>query len=264
MTFNELIMLIGKISYPILIVASLFFGISLALQIYISSAVKKVLKNSRGNFDNIKNEKAKQECLKAISIAKDEAVCYFETQAKLKKERTKNKVKKAFKITEKQLIDNEINLKEVFLDLFKGTAGAFSNYGGKERGYLSFTEREIFSVLSLLRERLENIIDSSGVYVLKSVNISTFIIALNFYKSLEKIKNNLWVTVVFWLVDFFLWFGRVFSPNAITKFLLKEFAHDNLSLLISKAMVEVCGKELAYIYYEKSLLQENAQIEEIA
>jgi hypothetical protein len=140
----------------------------------------------------------------------------------------------------------------------------FSYYGGRERGYLSFTEREIFSVIKLLRQRLEEIVDSSKIFWLKSVNISTFIIALNLYKSFENFKNKTGVVIAVWILDFFLWFGRVFSPHAITKYFLNEFAFDDLSVLIAKALVEVCGKELAFIYYQKSTLKEKADSNEVA
>ena len=122
----------------------------------------------------------------------------------------------------------------------------------------------MFSVITLLRQRLTNIVDSSGIFWLKSVNISTFVVALNIYKSVENFKNKVWVIVIVWFIDFCLWFGRVISPHAITKYFLKEFAFDDLSVLVSKALVEVCGKELAYIYYQKSTLKDSAENNEVA
>ena len=79
-----------------------------------------------------------------------------------------------------------------------------------------------------------------------------------------KLKDKVWVIIAVWLLDFFLWFGRVVSPHAITRYFLNEFAFDNLSVLISKALVEVCGKELAYIYYQKSTLNEKQESNEVA
>lgn len=256
MTFQEILIIIAKVSYVVLIIASVFFGMTLAVQIYVSSVIKKVLKNSRANFDKILDKKSKTECLEIIKQTEIEVVDYIETQNLIKKRKKRNKLKKAFNAKQNAEITSDLNAKTVFLDLFKGTASVFSNYGGRERGYLSFTEREIFSVIDLLRIRIENIIDSSNVIWLKTINISTFIVALNFYKSLERFKNKVWVILIVSIIDFFLWFGRVFSPHSLTRYVLKEFASDNLSVLISKAMVEVCGKELAYIYYEKSLLKD--------
>ncbi len=264
MTIQEILAIIGKISYVFLIVMSVIFGITLAVQTYVSKSIKRVLINSRENFDKIADKKAKAECLKIINQSKTEIVEFFEINAKNKKIKQNNKVKKAFNGKEIAVSDAETNIKSIFLDLFKSTASVFSFYDGKERGYLSFTEREIFSIINLLRERLEKIVDSSGIFWLKSVNISAFIVALNLYKSFEKFKNKVGVIVIVKLLDFFLWFGRVFSPHAITKYFLKEFAFDNLSLLISKALVEVCGKELAYVYYQKSTLKNNADTNEVA
>ena len=75
-------------------------------------------------------------------------------------------------------------------------------------------------------------------------------------ESFENFKNKFWVSVIIAFMDFFSWFGRVFSPHAITKYILNEFAFDNLSVLVTKAVIEISGKELAYIYYEKSTLKE--------
>ena len=264
MTFQELLPIIGKISYVFLIVMSVIFGITLAVQTYLSKSIKKILKNSRENFDKIADNNAKTECLKIINQSKTEMVEIFERDAKLKKIKKKNRVKKAINGKEKTVEDNSQTAKDVFLDLFKSTASVFSYYGGRERGYLSFTEREIFSVVNLLRERLKEIVDSSGIFWLKSVNISTFIIALNLYKSFEKFKNKVSVIIIVWLLDFFLWFGRVFSPHSITKYFLKEFAFDNLSVLIVKALVEICGKELAFIYYQKSIVAKKVESTDVA
>lgn len=241
MTIQEFLATLGTVSYVFLIVISIFFGMTLAVQVYVSSAVKKTLKNTRANFNKISDKNAKIECLKIISQAEIELVDALENQRKSKRKKQAD----------------ELNVKDVFLDLFKSTASVFSNYGGKERGYLSFTEREIFSVIQLLCKRVEDVVDSSGVFLFKCVNVSTFIIALNFYKSFENFKNKFWVSVIIAFIDFFLWFGRVFSPHSITKYVLKEFATDNLSILVTKAVVEIFGKELAYIYYEKSLVNQD-------
>lgn len=264
MTMQDLLLIIGKVSFIVLIVMSVLFGMTIAVQTFLSVSIKRILKNSRENFDKIADTNAKKECLKIIEQSKTEIVELLDINAKTKKLERKNKIKKAFNGKEKTIEVSALNAKDVFLDLFKSTASVFSYYGGRERGYLSFTEREIFSVIKLLRQRLEEIVDSSKIFWLKSVNISTFIIALNLYKSFENFKNKTGVIITIWLLDFFLWFGRVFSPHAITKYFLNEFAFDDLSVLIAKALVEVCGKELAYIYYQKSTLKEKLDSNEVA
>ncbi len=261
---QETLAIIGKISYMFLIVLSVIFGMTLAVQFYLSRSIKKVLKNSRENFDKIGDEKAKIECLKIINQSKEDIVYFLENNAKNKKIIKKNKIKKAFNQKQQSISADDFTAKDVFLDLFKSTASVFSSYGGKERGYLSFTEREIFSVVTLLRGRLKDIVDSSGIFWLKSINISTFILALNLYKSYENFKNKVWVIIIIWLIDFFLWFGRVVSPHAITKYFLNEFVSDSLSVVISKAIVEICGKELAYIYYQKSLVRKSDKGDKVA
>ena len=159
MTMQDLLLIIGKVSFIVLIVMSVLFGITIAVQTFLSLSIKRILKNSRENFDKIADTNAKKECLKIIEQSKTEIVELLDINAKTKKLERKNKVKKAFNGKEKTIDVSALNAKDVFLDLFKCTASVFSYYGGRERGYLSFTEREIFSVIKLLRQRLEEIVD---------------------------------------------------------------------------------------------------------
>ncbi len=259
----DFLVVVGKISYVILIIGSILFGITIAVQVYVSSVIKKLLKDSRSNFDKIKNGDAKKECLDVINLAKTEVVLFMEQSKREKKLNRKAKDDSYVKIKQR-CGKKKVELKDILLDLFKGTAGVFSNYGGQERGYLSFTEREIFSSINLLRKRLEEIIYYSNIIWLKSLKISTVIIALDIYKSINDLKGKFFVAVCLKIIDFFLWVGRVISPSSLTKYILKEFASDNLTDLFAKSLVEICGKELAYIYYEKSLVLKDSKGVQVA
>lgn len=260
---GDFLVVFGKISYVVLIIGSIVFGITMAVQVYVSSIVKRLLKNSRENFDKILDLKSKKECLKVINFAKKEIVLYVGQSKKPKKAKGNNKENFTPQIVQKHS-KNSVELKDILFDLFKGTASVFSNYGGRERGYLSFTEREIFSSIDTLKKRVEEIIDNSGVIWLKTLNVSTILIALDTYKSFEDFKGKFWVSIFLKVIDFFLWIGRVISPIALTKYILKEFSSDNLSDLLKKSFVEICGKELSYIYYEKSLVKKEKKDIEVA
>ena len=93
MTIQDLLPLIGKISFIVLIVMSILFGVSIAVQTFLSVSIKRILKNSRENFDKIADNNAKNECLKIINQSKTEMVKIFDHSNKIKKLEKKNKIK---------------------------------------------------------------------------------------------------------------------------------------------------------------------------
>ena len=135
-------------------------------------------------------------------------------------------------------------------------ADPFSHYENKDRGYLSFTEREIFAVLDEFRLRLVDIIDSSKVIWLKGLKISFIIECWNIYDGAIKIKNRPFILLLASILDFFLWFSKFISPAGMSKYIVSSALGSSLSSLLSTSLIDIAGKELAVIYYEKSKSKE--------
>ena len=251
---TEFLIFFGKITYVTLIISSVIFGISIAVDLWINVTIKNINKETDFNFGKIKDEETKNLVISKIDNANTKFVDFLKESKKIDKQKTRNKIRKFFKLKEKKVDKTTLNAKDILIELAKGVYEPFSNVNGVNRGYLSFTEEEIFTTLKLLIERVEKIFNSSNVIWLKTLKVSTL---LQIYNVRGAIKNNLFITVSLSLINFFMWFGRVFSPVSISKYFLKTINSQNLSGLISYSVVNILGKELAVLYKENRLKSES-------
>ena len=243
---------VPKISFIFLIVMSVIFGVSVAMRKYMASVIKKVRKNSDANYKKLSNEEA-EICNAAIIKAKSDYSVFLKESKKEKKLKNRNKIRKVFKLKEKPLPEKSVEIKEILVSLAGGVAEPFLGYKGKKkRGFLSFSEREIFTVLKTLKIRLKEIFDSADIEYLKDVKISFILECAGFVGKFGKIKNNGIYILAFKIINFFLWFTRFLSPTGIGKYLVKDIGGDNLQTLIADAFIDIVGQELAVVYKEKS------------
>lgn len=248
---------VTKTSFIFLIVMSVIFGVSIAMRKYIASVIKKVRKNSDANYKKLTDEEAKA-CNAAISAAKTDYGEFLKENKKQKKLENRNKIRKVFKLKQIEAPVRSVTVKEVMVSLAGGVAEPFLGYKGKKkRSFLSFSEREIFTVLKTLKIRLKEIIDSADIEYLKDVKISFVLECVGLVGKFGKIKNNGFYLLGFKIVNFFLWFTRFISPVGIGKYLVNDISGDNLQTLIADAFIDIVGQELAVIYKEKSFGEEN-------
>ncbi len=250
---SEFLYYLSKITYVTFIIGSIFFGMSIAFNLYLKSVIRKVLKNTNQNFNKIQDEESKKVCIESIKNAQIEYVNYLNESARYARLQRKNKMLSLFNKNKVRVIEKpQSNAVSVFTNLAKSVSMPFSFYNNRERGYLSFTEREIFLIAQQLRARLEEIINSSGIIWLKSLKISFFIECWNLYDSAIKIKNKPLTLLLINILNFFLWFSKFLSPIGISKYIVSDAFSGGLSSLMSSALIEIAGKELAIIYYDKS------------
>lgn len=241
-----------KISFIFLIVMSVIFGVSVGMRKYIASVIKKVRKNSDVNYKKLTADEA-EVCNAAISKAKSDYLIFLKEGKVRKKLEKRNKIRKVFRLKEKPLPEKSLQMKEILVTLAGGVAEPFLGYKGKKkRGFLSFSEREIFTVLKTLKIRLKEILDSTDIEYLKDVKISFVLNCVGIVGKFGKIKNNGIYILGFKIVNFFLWFTRFLSPTGVGKYLVNDISGDNLQTLIADAFIDIIGKELAVIYKEKS------------
>ena len=235
--------------YIVLVVGSVLFGVSLAVNLWVYSTVKKVRKEADKNFIYNLSESEMQGVNFAIKTAKSEYYKIIEEANK----RKKLCKKKALLVSEKKT--NKIS--DVFLNLLKGVYKPFSIVNGKERGYLSFTKNEIFDVSYTALKRLDELLSKSGISFIKNVKISHLASGVSLYVGYKNFIEKIWVVFIFKTINFFVWFLRIFSPVSISKYLIKNFANQNLSVLLYDTIVEVVGKELAVVYKKERVKLEN-------
>lgn len=243
---------IPKISFAVLIVFSVVFGISLAMRKYISTVIKKIRKNSDLNYKKLTDEEA-EICNLSIQVAKGEYIEFLKENKKRNKYKNRNKIRKIFKINQIKLPENNIGVKEIIVNLASGVAKPFLSSDGKKKiTFLSFSEAEIFTVLKTLKIRLKEILDSADIEYLKYIKISFILECVELVGKFGKITNNVFYIMLFKIINFFLWFTRFVSPVGIGKYLVNDISGDNLQTLIADAFIDIVGQELAVIYKEKS------------
>ncbi len=238
-------------TYIFLIVGSVFFGISIGVNLWLSSTVKNVQKEVDNNFKKIDDEETVKLLSKAINKAKSDFSSYIRLSKKIQKVEKSNKVRRFFKLQEKPVPENLYDLKSIFNELLKGVYYPFENKSEDFRGYLSFSEREVFNILKALNKRLEEIFSSSKIIWLNSIKISFILECVLFSQEITNFKNKVGVAIILSLINFFMWFGKVISPTALSKYYIKSISGDSLNSLIYSTVVEVVGKELAVIYKEQ-------------
>ncbi len=247
---HEFLYYFSKISYVTFIIGSVFFGMSIAFNLYLKGVIKKILKSTNEKFNQIEDKNSKDWCLNSIKNAQIEYVNYLNERAKIA--RRKKSLFSLKKNNKNETTMPNTNALNIFTSLAKSVSMPFSFYNDKERGYLSFTEREIFLIAQQLRVRIEEIINSSNVIWLKSLKISFFIECWNLYDGAIKIKNKPFVLLFINVLNFFLWFTKFLSPVGVSKYIVSDAFSGGLSSLMSSALIEIAGKELAVIYYDKS------------
>lgn len=248
-------------TYVLFIVGCVFYGISIGVNIYVKSVIKRINKSTNLRFNAIDNSDSKKICLDAIKDAQNQYVLYLDDCAKRNKINRRNKILSIFGKKSKPVkLDSEsFKASDIFINLAKNVSIPFSHYKNGERGYLSFSEREIFAVLDEFRLRLISIIDSSKIIWLKSLKISFLLECWLVYDSAIKIKNRPLILLGASIIDFFLWFSKIINPAGMSKFIVSSALGSSLSALLSTSIIDVVGKELAVIYCEKSKAKKNEE-----
>ena len=241
-------------TFVLFIIGCVFYGISIGLNIYVKSVIRRINKNTNLRFNTIESEQSKNLCLASIKDAQNQYMAYLDECNKRQKAIRKSKILSIFSKKRGAQVENyeQLNLSGVFINLAKNMANPFSHYENEDRGYLSFTEREIFAVLQEFKVRLIDVIDSSKIIWLKSLKISFLIEIWTVYDGAIKIKNRPHVLLLTSIIDFFLWFSKAISPAGMSKYIVSSALGSSLSSLLSTSIIDVVGKELAVIYYEKS------------
>ena len=248
---REFLEIFSSVSYIFFIVSAVTFGISLAVKTLVISTIKKVNTESNKNFDKIEDNNVKTACEKVLCKAESRYVKYCDNQAKRKKIFKKNKVRSFFRLPPYKELEKSDELKDVFLSLLKDVSIAVNGDGG----YLNFSKNEFFSMVKTLLLRLKILIDSLDIIWLKTVKIPFIIQILRAYTDFEKFKGKTSVLITLSLLNFAFTISRIFSPVSATKNLANNIYSENFSKTLAKAIIEVVGKEWAYLCYEKQKLK---------
>ncbi len=248
--FESVLSVFLDITFILLIISSVIFGISLALNLFISTTITKVKKESERIFQTIDSDKAKK-CLNIINNAKIDFLEY-KSQLKEKKRIVKsNRFRKFLHLKEKDIKQPSIKQKDIFINLTKNISEVF-NTSEKQASYLSLSEQDIFMILLTLKERIEKLVTSADVIWLKKMPISIMVYTFNIYNEALKFKNKFLVALVFKIMEFISWFSRFLSPVSVSRYFLKSLSGDTLSDILSNSFIEIIGKELSVIYKNKS------------
>ena len=242
----------SKITYALFIVGSVIFGISIALNLLVVITVKRMTKTTNLRFEKTLSNAQKNDCLQIINSAEKEfAECMVEA-SEIKKVKRRNKVRKFFKLKEIQVPRQTHSVKNLFLNMVKDLSVPITQ--NSEKGYLSFTQKDVFNIARSVRVRIEEIITSSNVPWVKTLKLSFVLKCLDVYKVYSNVKQNALVTVAFHFFNFFMWVARVFNPVSMSKLIIKNASGSTLSSVLAKTTIEIVGKELAVLYYEKTYL----------
>lgn len=246
---QEFLSSISSILNVLFIVSAVTFGVSFAVKILLIKTVKNINEESYKNFDTITDFETKSNLLFAIDSIKKRYVLHNEEVAKFKKVTKQNKIRRIFKIKEKELPIVSDNLKDIFLSLFNDVSYKIDGSGG----YLNFSKNELFSMIRSLLDRFEKILNASDVIWLKTVKIPFFIEAVKIYGSVEKFTSKPSVILVTYILNFFLAITRFFSPVGATKKLAGTIVDDSFSSLLASTVISVVGKEWAVLCYQKAI-----------
>ncbi|MBR2377173.1 MAG: hypothetical protein IKA85_05275 [Clostridia bacterium] len=238
----EFLNLIAPYFYVLTIIFGVLFGISLAVNLWVSRTIFKIKKETDKNyFSNLTPKEINQ-----VNFAINTAINDF---VNLVKEDEKNKKKKIENIDFKD--DNTSKKYDVLHNLIIDVYEPFSVINENYRGYLSLTKNEIFGFLKTLLDRIDVILSSSDVKFVKKIKISHLLVGKDFYDGYKKSRENFLVKFICSVIDFFIWFFRITSPASLTKYVVKKFSNQGVVLQFWSAIVEIAGKELAVIYKEE-------------
>lgn len=246
---DKFIIVLSSVFNALFILSAVAFGISLAVKSLLIKTVKNIDKESSINFDKISDFEIKSNCEKAIEELRLRYKNHTEEVQKINKLKRKNKVRKLLKLTEYDVGEQTDNLKNIFLSLFKDVSYKIDGKGG----YLNFSKNELFSMMRALIERVDRILNSSGIIWLKTVKIPFYVEAIKLYGSIEKFTSKPSVILVTYLINFCLAVSRFLSPVGATKKLAGSLLDDSFSSILASTVISVVGKEWAVLCYEKEL-----------
>ena len=185
---SEFVKIFSDIVFVFFIVASIFFGFSLAVQSLIVKVIKNINAESDKNYLKVPEDK-RLECNELIKKVAVNLSVLTEEQAQIKKIEKNNKIRKFFKLKEKAIPQKNVTVKDISIAVLDGIAETF--YGVTDsKPHLQFSEREIFKILITLKNRAKDILSSTGIIWLKELPISFFVTCYNLYGAVDKIKNK--------------------------------------------------------------------------
>ncbi|MBO5713256.1 MAG: hypothetical protein J6R88_03560 [Clostridia bacterium] len=247
---DEILLVVSNVAFIFFIIASVFFGFSLAVQSLITKVIKNVNAESDKNYLKVP-EAEREVCNEVISDVAFKLSKLSDEQKRIKQIKSTNKIRKFFRLSEIPVEETTVTVKDVAATVLDGVAVAF--YGTTEnKPHLNFSEREIFKILTTLKNRVKDVLTATNVIWLKELPISFFVICYNVYGMVDKIKNKPLVLLLVKIIDFCLWFSRILSPVGIGKYLVNDLSKDGLNGVINSTISSVIVKELAVIYYEKN------------
>lgn len=243
----EFLNVLSTVIYVVFIVSSVLFGFSIAVKIYVIKVAKKIVNESGKNYENIEDFYSNKRCEKIIS----KHVLRYDNYANIEKKNLKikrgNKVKKFFRLKERELLIQEDSLKDIFLSLFSEISNCFEGAGG----YLNYSKNEIISMLKALVKRLNAICLSSDVIWLKTVKISSLAHVISITKSFENFKGKTPIIILSYVLEFTFFISRIFSPVSAGKFLASNIMGNSFNSLLMSAVFNVIGREWAVLCYQK-------------
>lgn len=256
---NEFLVGLSSVFNVIFIVSAVTFGISLAVKTLLIETVKKIDKESCKNFEKIDDNEVKAICSAVIDRLRTRYVNHSQQVEEIKKLNKLNKVRKFLKLKEYKSIQPSVDLKSIFLSLFKDLSYVFDGEGG----YLNFSKNELFAMMRTLTERIGKILDSSNVIWLKTIKIPFYVEVVKIYGSIEKFTSKPSVILATYVINFCLAISKFFSPISATKQLAGFVVDDSFSSILASTVISVVGKEWAVLCYEKDKSRENS-IKEVA
>ncbi len=252
---ETIIVLISEFTFLIFIVTSLLFGISLAVNLFISNTIKKIRRESDKNYKTLTNEE-QAKCDLILSQARNDLSVLARQTKDNKKIRQNNRFLKFFHLKEKSEIVIEKDFKTIFRKTLQDIFSVFEK--GDKKSYLSLSEKDVFVIAISLKERLNSLISSAKIIWLKRLPISVILYCLSVYNTAMRIKNKFFVALTLKIIVFFSWIFKIFSPTGLSKKLVKDLSGDSVEEIITNSFIEILVKELCVIY--KEICNGNAEI----
>ncbi len=240
----------AEVTFYLFLVTSVIFGISLAVNLLISTTVKKIVKESDKNYATLMPSEI-DECNAIITAVKHD-LSFLSTQTKKnKKIRQNNRFLKFFNLTERQETVIEKDFNTITNNALKDVFNVFNrDRKNAKKSFLSLSEQDIFLIAITLKERLTCLINSSKIIWLKRLPISVILYCLSIYNQAIKIKNKFFVALCFKLIEFCGWFTKMLSPASLWKQIVKDLSGESLEEIITYSLIEIVLKELCVIYKE--------------
>lgn len=245
---NEFLNVFSVVSFVILIITSVITGFSLAINLLVNVVIKKINACVDKNYLSIESDK-REKCNEIIYKVNELLSKYVKQNNKIKKVANANKIRKIFKIKEKQLPENETSFKGIIGVIIEDTSKVFYN---SSEPHLKFSEVEIYKIILTLKNRIKEILSSTGIIWLKQIPLSFVMICINLYGKIDAVKNKPFVLLIFKIVDFCLKFTKLISPMGVSKIAIKSINDDGLNSAITSMLSSLIVKELSVIYNNKA------------